>query len=145
MTAGEIPDYQMVTFDYGDYIMTLEAGEFTDYMAKSSPEVRFGPDFPEWKQNATRIQILGTKQMMYVGRMGGGWQVMEKDGTIVQQENGRYPLEPHLRNYIECIRTRNQPNGNIVEGHRSARSFIWPIYHTAPETDNFYFPPNMKL
>ena len=116
----EIPDFQMVTFDYGNFILTLEAGEFTSYMAKSSPRVRFGEDFPEWKQNATLIQILGTKQMMYVGRMGGGWQVFDKDRKIVHQQTGLYPLEPHLRNYLECIRTRNQPNGNIIQGHQSA-------------------------
>ncbi len=116
----DIPDYQMVTFDFGTFIMTLEAGEFTNYMAKSSPQIRFGPDFPEWKQNATRIQILGTKRMMHVGRMGGGWQVFDKDGRIEAQQTGLYPLEPHLKNYIDCIRSRNQPNGNIVQGHNSA-------------------------
>ncbi len=116
----EIPDYQNVTFDFGDFVMHLEAGEFTDYMAKSEPKVRFGPDFPEWKQNATRIQILGTEQMMYVGRMGGGWQVFDKDGQLVAQQTGLYPLEPHLRNFISCIRSREQPNGNIIQGHNSA-------------------------
>jgi len=30
-------------------------------------------------QNSTRIDILGTKRMMYIGRMGGGWQVFDKD------------------------------------------------------------------
>ena len=116
----DIPDYQMATFDFGNFVMTLQAGGFTPYMAKSNAEIRFGEGFPEWKQNATKIEIYGTKRMMYVGRMGGGWQVYDKENQIVAQESGLYPLKAHLKNYIDCIRTRKQPNGNIVQGHNSS-------------------------
>ena len=116
----DIPDYQMATFDYGDFVFTIQAGEFTPYMAKTSPEIRFGGGFPEWKQNSTKIVIYGTERMMYVGRMGGGWQVYDKDGKIVAQQTGLFPLEVHMGNYVDCIRDRKQPNGNIIEGHKSA-------------------------
>jgi hypothetical protein len=52
--------------------------------------------------------------------MGGGWQVFDKDEKIVAQDKGIFPLKAHILNYIDCIRTRKQPNGNIVEGHHSA-------------------------
>ena len=71
----DVPDYQMATFDYGNYVLTLETGEFTPYFQKEGLDVRLGPKYPKWMQNATRIDIYGTKRMMYVGRMGGGWQV----------------------------------------------------------------------
>jgi hypothetical protein len=100
--------------------LTLEAGECTPYMKKSGPEIRFTDNFPDWMQNATRIEIIGTKGMMYVGRMGGGWQAFGEDGQILAQEPGRFPLEAHIRNFIHCVRNREQPNGNIVEGHHSA-------------------------
>ncbi|RIH62803.1 gfo/Idh/MocA family oxidoreductase [Mariniphaga sediminis] len=116
----ETPDYQMATCDFGDYVMTLQAGECAPYMEKSGPGVRFTENFPEWGQNATRIEILGTKRMMYIGRMGGGWQVQDKGGEIVAQEPGLYSLAPHLKNYIDCIRTREQANGGIAEGHKSS-------------------------
>ncbi len=116
----DVPDYQMATFDYGNFTLTLETGECTPYMKKSGPEIRFSDDFPEWMQNATRIEILGTKRMMYVGRMGGGWQVFDKDGQIVAQEPGYYPLEAHIKNFLDCVRSRNEPNGNIVQGHNSS-------------------------
>jgi hypothetical protein len=57
---------------------------------------------------------------MYVGRMGGGWQVFDKDRNIVTQEPGLFPLQKHLGNFVDCIRSRNQPNGNMIEGHRSS-------------------------
>jgi len=116
----EVPDYQLATFDYGNFALTLEAGACTPYMKKSGPEIRFSDDFPHWMQNATRIEIIGTKRMMYVGRMGGGWQVFDKDGQIVAQESGYYPLKAHIKNFIDCMRSRNQPNGNIIEGHNSS-------------------------
>jgi predicted dehydrogenase len=116
----DVPDYQMATFDYGNFALTLEAGECTPYMKKSGPEIRFTQNFPSWMQNATRIEIIGTKRMMFVGRMGGGWQAFDEDGQIVAQEPGYYPLEEHIRNFIHCMRTREEPNGNIVEGHKSA-------------------------
>jgi len=116
----DMPDYQMTTFDYGNFVLTLQTGEFTPYMLKTIPEIRYGDGFPEWKQNSTKIEIYGTEGKMYVGRMGGGWQVYDKERQVVAQESGLFPLKIHLGNYIDSIRTRDQPNGNIVEGHKSA-------------------------
>ena len=116
----DIPDYQMTVFDYEDFVLSLQTGEFTPYMLKSSPEIRHGDELPEWKQNSTKIVIYGTEGLMYVGRMGGGWQVYDKDRQIVAEEPGKFPLEKHLDNIVDCIRNREQPNGNIVEGHNSS-------------------------
>lgn len=116
----DIPDYQMTTFDYGNFVLTLETGECTPYFQKEGPEVRFGTIYPKWMQNATRIDIYGTERMMIAGRMGGGWQVFDKDEKLVAQDKGIFPLKAHILNYIDCIRTRKQPNGNIVEGHNSS-------------------------
>jgi predicted dehydrogenase len=116
----DVPDYQMATFDYGNFVLTLETGEFTPYFQKEGLDVRLGTKYPKWMQNSTRIDIYGTKRMMYVGRMGGGWQVFDKDEKLVAQDKGIFPLKAHILNYIDCIRTRKQPNGNIVEGHKSS-------------------------
>ncbi|MDD3744664.1 MAG: Gfo/Idh/MocA family oxidoreductase, partial [Lentimicrobiaceae bacterium] len=88
----DIPDYQMTTFDFGKYVMTIEAGQCTPYMIPSPPEVRYGDLFPNWDISGTRVEILGTKRMMFVGRMGGGWQVFDKGGEIVAQQKAFYPL-----------------------------------------------------
>jgi predicted dehydrogenase len=116
----EVPDYQMTTFDYGNWVMTLETGECTPYMQKEGLDVRLGKIYPKWMENSTRVDILGTKRLMYLGRMGGGWQVFDKDEKLVAQDKGIFPLKAHILNYIDCIRTRKQPNGSIVEGHNSS-------------------------
>ncbi len=115
-----VPDYQMITYDYKDYVVTLQTGEFTPYMAKTTPEIRFGENFPDWNQNATKIVIYGSEKQMYVGRMGGGWQVFTKDGQVEAQESGKFPLKAHLANFIDCVRSREQPNCGIIEGHNSS-------------------------
>ena len=116
----DVPDYQMTTFDYGNFVLTLESGQCTPYMAKTPPEVRYDKDlYPEWMQNSSRIQILGTKGLMYVGRMGGGWQVFDQSGNVVAQDGGIYPMEEHIHNFIDCIRSREQPKGDIIQGHQS--------------------------
>ena len=117
----DVPDYQMATFDYGDFVLTLQTGQCAPYMQKTSTEIRFSKnEFPQWMQNSSRIDILGTKQMMFAGRMGGGWQAFDRDEKIVAQDTGLYPMEPHILDFIDCIRTRNKPKGDIVEGHNSS-------------------------
>ncbi len=116
----DIPDYQIATFDFGKYVMTIEAGECTPYLNPSPAEVRFGDAFPKWNTNGTRVEILGTKRMMLVGRMGGGWQVFDEEGNVVAQQIARYHLKEHLQNFFECVRGRKQPNADIVESHISS-------------------------
>ena len=116
----EIPDNQTVTFDYGTFPMTLEASQYGNYMYKTPPEIRFSDRFPVWKNNATRIEIFGTKGMMFLGRHGGGWQVFGENMELIAQGIGYFPDENHQRNFISCIRSRKTPNASIEQGHLSA-------------------------
>ncbi len=43
----DIPDYQMSTFDYGNFVLTLETGESTPYMQKEGPDVQIWKYLPE--------------------------------------------------------------------------------------------------
>ncbi|WP_430974176.1 Gfo/Idh/MocA family protein [Sunxiuqinia rutila] len=116
----DVPDYQLAYFDCDNYVMTLQAGDCVSYLGKSGPEIRYGNEFPNWSHNGTHVEIIGTKRMMYVGRMGGGWQVFDKGGEVVAGQTSYYPLKAHLLNFLDCVRTRKQPNSNIVEGHNSS-------------------------
>jgi len=53
--------------------------------------------------------------------MGDGWQVFDADGKPVLSAGGRFAETNtrHMANFIECIRTRSQPNADIEEGHYS--------------------------
>jgi len=114
------PELQVVTYDYPDMVMTCESCTFPPYMRKSNAEERMGNKFPFWPQNNERIEIYGTKQMMYLGRHGVGWQVLEGEGKVVAEEKGYFPDKWHQPNFIDCIRSRKLPSGDIEQADQSA-------------------------
>jgi predicted dehydrogenase len=116
----DVPDIQNITYDFGDFPMSCVSSQFGNYLTKTKSEIRYGNAFPEWKRNATRIEIYGTEGMMYLGRHGGGWQVFRDNGELVAEEYGMFPDIEHQQNFIKAIRTRKAPNGNIEQGHKSA-------------------------
>jgi predicted dehydrogenase len=115
------PEMQAVTYEYADFTMTCESSTFPAYMRKSNADERYGRKFPPfWPQNNERIEIYGTKQMMYLGRHGVGWQVLEAEGKVVAQEQGYHPDKWHQPDFIECIRSRKTPNSDVEQAHHSA-------------------------
>ena len=119
----ETPDTQVAVYEFDKLVMTLELSLYTPYMLKSDAELRDSDMFPHWPQNATRIEIFGTKGLMVVGRMGGGWQVFDRPKSrhpvVAAQAYGRFPDPEHQRAFIDAVRTRGTPPADIEEGHRS--------------------------
>ncbi|MDR1480040.1 MAG: Gfo/Idh/MocA family oxidoreductase [Planctomycetaceae bacterium] len=120
---GQTPDTLVATYKFNDLIFTVEETLYTRYMLKIDPVVRMSDMVPYWMQCATAIELYGTKGLMKVARHGGGWQVFDrpKDRKPVIKEtgHGRFPDEPHKRNFLDSIRTRELPNADIAEGHCS--------------------------
>jgi predicted dehydrogenase len=126
---GVMPDVLIVTYEFDKMAMSFDCTGFTEkYMFKTPMSIRQSDQFPFWPQNTSRIEIYGTKRMMYLGRVGGGWQVLESGpqvlgdrfGNVVAQQYGRFPDEPHAEDFIDCIRTRKTPNADVEQGHKSA-------------------------
>lgn len=117
----DIPDNQTITYDFGEFPMTVEASIYGEYLQKASPEVRYSRKlFPNWPFLSDRMEIYGTEGMMYLGRHGAGWQVLGSDSKVLAQEYGYFPDEEHQQDFIKCVRTRKVPNANIEESHKSA-------------------------
>ena len=117
----ETPEFISITYDFGDFSMTCDSGIATNYMKKTPNNIRMDPNlFPDWRTNATRTEIYGTEGLMYLGRHGGGWQVKGEDSRIIAQDGGIFPDADHQKNFIESLRTRKKPNGDVVQGHLSA-------------------------
>jgi predicted dehydrogenase len=121
--AAETPDTQLATLEFDDLMMSIELSLYTPYMIKADMGVRDGEIYPYWPQNTERIEIYGSEGVMYVGRMGSGWQVYvrqkNREPVIRDQMHGRFPDKEHFQNFIECLRSRKTPNADIVEGHLS--------------------------
>jgi predicted dehydrogenase len=115
-----IPDTQIALYEYGDFTLVFEAALWTPYMKKIAMNIRDGDLFPDWPFCATRIEVLGTKGFMYVGRHGGGWQIFDSDDKAIESRYGRQGDKWHQENFIQCIRTRQTPNADVEQGHYSA-------------------------
>lgn len=119
--AAETPDTQLAMLEFDDMMMTFELSLFTPYMLKADAGVRDGELYPYWPQNTERIEIYGTEGMMYVGRMGAGWQVFirpkSRQPVLRDQMHGKFPDLPHQENFLQCVRSRQKPNADIETGH----------------------------
>jgi predicted dehydrogenase len=114
---AEVPDVQIVTYNFDSFFMTMEMTNYPRYMQKTTGTIRRNDILPYWTQNATRIELYGSDLMMTVGRHGGGWQVTTSGGKVVDQMFGRPPDYDHYRNFFKCIDTRQQPNAFVETAH----------------------------
>lgn len=118
---SETPDTQIINWEFDGLNMTFEQTLWTPYQKKVPLELRDRGDLPDWPFAGTRVEIYGTRQFMYLGRMGGGFQVFNEDGQSIQIQPGQYTPSnvKHMANFLDSIRSRAQPNADIEEGHRS--------------------------
>ncbi|HUA58762.1 MAG TPA: Gfo/Idh/MocA family oxidoreductase [Verrucomicrobiae bacterium] len=106
--GGETPDVQQVTYQFGKTLVTWTTSEIG-----------------QGKSNT--LDIYGTKGMMTLLR--GGFTVLpETTGSGKNKKNLMDPLEvkggdldvQHVRNFLDCAKSRQKPNADVEEGHRSA-------------------------
>ena len=116
----EVPDTQVVSYEYDHCVMTFELTQFAPYMKKVPGNVRDSDLFPVWPETGSRIELYGTKEIMYLGRHGGGWQAMTTGLKVTAESYGREASDLHRENFIQCIRSRALPNADIEIGHQSA-------------------------
>ncbi len=121
---ADLPDSMTSIFDYGDIQMSFELTWWTPYMIKvpRSPDNNIRWDntvFPEWQFTGTRIEIYGSKGIMYLGRHGGGWQTFDNNGDPGPSLGGIMPINEHIANFLDCIRSRQLPNADVEKAQVS--------------------------
>jgi len=121
--AAETPDTLVSILDFERLTMTFESTLNTPYMIKSDQGVRDGEIYPFWPQNTERVEIYGTQGVMYVGRMGSGWQVFvrqkDRQPVLREQMHGRFPDPEHFETFVQSVRNRQRSPADIEEGHKS--------------------------
>jgi predicted dehydrogenase len=117
---GEMPDVQIVSFQWDKLAMTFENTGFTPVSIKTPAKLDPDSKLPNWLQSSTRIEVYGTKGTMYLGRHFLGWQVLVPGSKIAAEQFEENPEKFHFQNFVDCIRSRKRPNADVEPAHLGA-------------------------
>lgn len=99
--AKEVPDTQVITYDYGKFLLVWELESFANHHPIEGA--------------AAGTAFYGTGATLIVD--GSGWRVYGPKKEIVAS-GGAAPMA-HERNFLECMRTRALPNADVETGRLS--------------------------
>lgn len=104
----QTPDTMNLTYDYGDKIIQFEQRLWNRYRMEGSENT---------------VAVYGSEGMAQVGRWQGGhheFRVFDNAGKIIHSDREPSPdFNTHARNFIDCVKDRKQPTGEIEVGHTS--------------------------
>jgi len=99
--AKEVPDTEVVTYDYGDLLLVWELNSFQNF--RSLEGARSG------------IAFYGPDAALIIDNRG--WRVHYKNGE--PGPSGKESGGSHERNFIECVKSRKRPNADVEIGRLS--------------------------
>jgi len=112
-----IPDTMEVIFELPSGVLLV----FGQYEANGLSPLEYG-----------EIELRGTLGNLYSGSEGGGYKIVPSPGGQFQPPKPRIEPEEkpsnrggpdltalHIRNFLDCVKTRRQPHCDVETGHRS--------------------------
>jgi hypothetical protein len=69
------------------------------------------------------IEFIGTTGRLYIDRSRFEFQSSERNATPVEVKAapGDMTLD-HVKNFLDCVKSRKKPNGDVLIGNRSAQA-----------------------
>ncbi|GMV96530.1 MAG: Gfo/Idh/MocA family oxidoreductase [Phycisphaerae bacterium] len=105
------PDTFCCTFEYPDFMCTWTLGYTTN----------------TWR-NGWSITFQGTAGALFLTEAGyrvfnqvNGWEKGWPKPKVEELPGSVTDTVPHIRNFLECVRSRKQPNAPVEIGHRAVR------------------------
>jgi predicted dehydrogenase len=104
--GGDVPDTFSAVYEYPTFLATWT--------------LCYGNSFEDsWK-----IFIQGKKATMVIDDDGYRvypevWKRPEIPPAVTHEYKGGIPTEPHVRNFLDCVRSRQEPNAPVEVGHRA--------------------------
>lgn len=98
----ETPDTQVVTFDFGDRAITWEGRSCQRHGPEGS---MFGAAF------------YGERGTLVID--GSGYVIFDAEDKPAPRVSGPADDAPHLRNFLDCLRSGARPNADIEDGHKA--------------------------
>ena len=101
MHGAETPDVFSAAYEYRNLIATWTLNYNNDY------------------QNGWTIRLEGTKGTLILD--GSGYRVYQAPWKYnrepIMTHEGRLPTPPHVQNFLNCVKSREQPNAPVEVGH----------------------------
>ncbi len=103
----QTPDTMNVTFRYGRKALIWEMRIWNPY----------GMDGQE-----NGVAVYGTDASVQIGRWNRRWgyKLFDNKGVLVEHNDADDEGDSHMRNFVDCVRSRELPNADISIGHLSA-------------------------
>ena len=107
----ETPDTDHITYNFANKVILWDERIWTPY---------------GYQKSENTIIFYGTEGMIEKGRWDGGryaWRALDSKGELVHYDQEPMPDEgivPHIRNFVDWIRTRQKPTADVEIGHISA-------------------------
>ena len=104
----QTPDTMNVSYEYENKVIHFEQRLWNSYLQEGS-------------ENG--VAVYGTDAMVQTGRWQGRlyeFRVYDKEGKLTHSDREPTPdFTYHARNFIDCVKSRKQPNADIEAGHIS--------------------------
>ena len=111
--AKEVPDTEIVSYDYGDMMLNFELRSFaTDYLLPHTAP-RLGTKFGGGPANFFTA-YYGTEATLIV--TDDRWELHSQDGKV---ETTKASGGSHEANFLECVKSRQRPHSDIEIGRLS--------------------------
>ena len=68
------------------------------------------------------VEMCGTEGRLYIDRSKFEFTPIGRDAQPVVVNSERDQTIDHVENFLDCVRTRKRPNGDVYIGHRSAQA-----------------------
>lgn len=99
----QTPDTSMTTYEFGDRSISWEQRSFYKPI--------------EEEKESYEVAFYGDKGTLVIG--GTKWQAFDPNGKVIEEATYKMGDDPHIENFIACLRDGKRPNADIEIGHRS--------------------------
>ena len=112
--AKEVPDTEIVSYDYGDMMLNFELRSFaTDYLLSHAAAPKVGSKLGGGPADFF-TGFYGTEGTLLV--TDNRWEVHWKDGRVETTKAGG---GSHEGNFLDCVKSRKRPNADVEIGRLS--------------------------
>jgi predicted dehydrogenase len=103
----QTPDTMNITYHYKNKLLSYEQRLWNPYGLESCDN---------------GVAVYGDKAVVQFGRFRGhnwSYRAVDEKGVVIHtEEHGASSIDaPHVRNFLDCVRSRQKPRADIEEGH----------------------------